>query len=587
VNIDIYTFAVVLGVIYTIQFVIFFVEFYYHKNYEGPGWWLFWSGSAILGFVFMLTRQISSVVHISILGQNVMLFLASVFIYIGIMRFLKKKERSGLLIVIFTVYIIPFCYYLFVDENLQIRTILIWLTQCFIALLGGYDLYRYKTKSLNIAAYICIVVFIVHALFSGSKVILLLTGSQIEIMTSQHLINYSSYVEILIITVFWTYALIMMINQRLTSEMEYAKNHFEVIFNTTPDAILISNLKEGTVTSVNEKFYDLTGYKPKEVLGKSTVELNFWCNPEERTNYVAMIRKQDYCFDYEANFHCKNQMEVTGLISGRIINLDEKPHLISIIRDITERKKREEEVLKQNNQLQTLNHEKDKFFSIIAHDLKSPFSSFLGLTEIMAEEIHNLPIGEVIQLASKMRDSARNLYGLLGNLLEWSLIKQGVTKFNPEEIALYPETNEGILTYLNTSQKKNIAVVSKVSLDEKVFADQNMLRSLIRNLLSNAIKFTHEGGTITISAETQKDHSCLISVQDTGIGMNKKMQNQLFKMNANISRSGTNGELSSGLGLLLCKEFITRHNGDIWVESAENEGCTFCIKLPPPLAINT
>ena len=230
--------------------------------------------------------------------------------------------------------------------------------------------------------------------------------------------------------------------------------------------------------------------------------------------------------------------------------------------------------------MQTINREKDKFFSIIAHDLKSPFSSFLGLTEIMAEEIPNLPLSEVIQLAAKMRDSARNLYGLLDNLLEWSLIKQGVTKFSPVQILLYPQIKECTITYLDPMQKKHIQLLIEVPTETKVYADENMLRSLLRNLISNAIKFTHEGGSITIAAENQPDLSCLISVTDTGIGISPVMQKLLFKIDASTSRKGTNGELSTGLGLLLCQEFATRHSGTIWVESKESEGSTFFIQLP-------
>jgi signal transduction histidine kinase len=261
--------------------------------------------------------------------------------------------------------------------------------------------------------------------------------------------------------------------------------------------------------------------------------------------------------------------------------LNEKLQLISIIRNISERKKREELTKIQNAQLQEINSEKDKFFSIIAHDLRSPFSAFLGLTEIMAEKLPNLPISEILLLAAQMRDSARNLFGLLENLLQWSLIKRGIAKFNPGHIALHPEMHECILTYLGALQHKQISIELNVPENESVYADQNMIRSLIRNILSNALKFTPEGGNITISSERLPDSGCVISVRDTGIGMSKEMQGQLFKIGADISRKGTSGELSTGLGLLLCKEFVSMHHGEIWVESTEGKGSTFYVKFPP------
>lgn len=580
-RIDIYTFAIVLGITHTIQLVIFLLEYFSHKDYKGPGWWVLWCGSSILGFVFIQTRQIESIEHLSIFGQNVMFILASFFVYIGVMRFLEKKERRILLYIIFSLFLIPFSYYTFIIDDIQNRTIIIWTTVFFIAAISTIDLYIHRPKSENWAVWIILLVFFGHAIFAISKVVMLLGGSRIPTMNAQVWLNISTYMELLLVTIFWTYALIMMINQRLASDMKRARDHFEIIFNTTPDAIMISDLETSRIVSVNARFQDLTGYLPSEVIGKTSLEINCWSDLNNRNYFLNEIRHKGYCIDYEAQFILKNQETRTGLMSSRVINLNEHDHLISIIRDISARKSREQEIVKQNEQLQLLNNEKDKFFSIISHDLKSPFNSFLGLTEIMAEEIHKLPIGEVISLAAKMRNSARNLYGLLENLLEWSLIRQGVTKYNPGQIDLLTEISDCMTTYLDASQKKRIKMDVLVEPNAIVWVDQNMFRSLIRNLLSNAIKFTEEGGTISISASNNPDtNNCQIAVQDSGIGMSNEMIRQLFKIDASTSRKGTNGELSCGLGLLLCKEYVSMHNGTIWVESTEGEGSTFFVTLP-------
>lgn len=580
-KIDIYTFAIVLGIIYSIQFIIFWLEYYYHKNYKGPGWWLLWSSSAVIGFLFLVARQFNSLEHISILMQNVMFIISSIFLYIGIMRFWDKREKLYLLIAIFSLFVIPFTFYTFFQDSIQVRTIILWMAVSSIAFISAYDLYRIKNEKPEFALTICMLVFLFHAVFSACKVILLLTGFQIDNLTSQHPINTSTYIELLIVSLFWTYALIMMINNRLTVEMERAKVHFEVIFHTSPDLILITSLEEGIINSVNDRFYELSGFSEIETIGKKTTEIKLWNENQDRSEYISRLTEQGYFLNYEAKFRRKDGSILTGLISSKIIRLGEKNQLLSILRDITDRKKKEEEILAQNNQLQILNAEKDKFFSIIAHDLKSPFSSFLGLTEIMADEIQNLPISEVIQLASKMRDSARNLSGLLNNLLEWSMIKRGLTSFLPQSMILYPEVHESVLPFLELAQKKQISVFQNVSAEEMVFADRNMLRSVIRNLISNAIKFTPNGGSLTIAAKTLHDNYSLISIHDTGIGMSKEIMDNLFKIDKTNSRKGTNGELSSGLGLLLCKEFVNRHNGTIWIESTEGVGSTFYIKLPP------
>lgn len=579
-NIDIYTFALVLGIITSIQFIIFLMEYNIHKTFKGPGWWVLWCASAVLGFIFMLTRQIPAIEKISILGQNTLLILSSSFLYIGIMRFLGGRERLKILIIIFITYVILLFYFLYFEDSIYVRTILIWLTSALIAFISAYDLHLFKTKAVKLSANICIMTFIAHGLFSASKVVILLSGGEILSFTSQSFLNITSYFNLLIVSIFWTFAMIMMIDQKLTAEKENAKNYFEGIFNTSPDAILITNLHDNQIMTVNDNFIELSGYMVDELLGKTTLELEFWTNLNERQVFVDQINKFGYCFDYETVFQLKDHQKIIGLLSSKVVKLEDKTFLINIVRDITSQKKGEQDILDKNLQLQILNKEKDKFFSIIAHDLRNPLSSFLGLTEIIAEDLSQLTKIETEQIAQKMKDSARNLYGLLENLLEWSMHNQGLSRFYPYQFALYPEIFESILNYSNTAQRKKITIVNSVSADEMVYSDQNMLRSLIRNLLSNALKFTPEGGTISIASKTTPDRYTLISIKDTGIGINENIKNSLFKIGSNTSRTGTSGELSSGLGLLLCKEFVSKHKGEIWVESKEGEGSTFFVKLP-------
>jgi len=528
----------------------------------------------------MLTRQVKVLEHFSILCQNILMLLALAFLYIGIMRFLGKKERVNSLIAIFIVFIIPFTYFIFFDDNIQFRTILLWSTMAALSFLSAYNLWLNKPTSLKLATNISVFVFLGHGAFSVVKVLLLLNGSVITDFNSPYLINTFSYFESLVASILWTYSMIMMINQQMTFEMERSKDHFEVIFNTSPDPILITNLSDGTITSVNERFHELSGFEPQEVLGKTTLDLNLWQSLAERDNFISVIRKKGHCSNLEAAFQLKDYSIISCLISSQVIHLNETLQIMSIIRDITLQKKKEDEIVEKNAQLLTINAEKDKLFSIIAHDLRNPFSTFLGLTEVMADELPQMTISETKEMVGKMRDSAKNIFGLLENLLEWALIKQGITGFIPEFIALYPEIQESTKYYLYSAQEKQISINLKVSEEQMVYADKNMLRSLIRNLLSNAIKFTQNGGSVTISAITLPDNSCLISFEDTGIGISEEIQNRLFKIGSNTSRLGTDGELSSGLGLLLCYEFVSRHNGKIWVESAEGKGSTFFVELP-------
>ncbi len=251
-----------------------------------------------------------------------------------------------------------------------------------------------------------------------------------------------------------------------------------------------------------------------------------------------------------------------------------------ISRDITDHKRAEDELRLKNEQLITANTEKDKFFSIIAHDIRSPFNAFLGFTRIMAEELPSMRLDDIQKMALLMRKSATNLYRLLENLLEWSSLQRGVTAFNPASMPLLAKTKESMVFALEAADKKEISVGYQIAGDLEVFADENMFASIIRNLSMNAVKFTLKGGEVTIAAKKLPGNTIEISIRDTGIGMSREMVGNLFHLDINTSRKGTEGEPSTGLGLVLCRDFIERNNGKIRAESEEGRGTTFYFTLP-------
>jgi signal transduction histidine kinase len=183
-------------------------------------------------------------------------------------------------------------------------------------------------------------------------------------------------------------------------------------------------------------------------------------------------------------------------------------------------------------------------------------------------------------MASLMRNSAINVYGLIENLLKWSRMQRGLIEFEPEKFNLEEKTKKILEPVLEAARKKNIETFWKMPASLHLFADSNMFSSIMRNLVNNAIKFTPKGGKIILSAQQVDATTVEISVTDNGIGMSKLMQEKLFEMNEHNNRLGTDGELSTGLGLLLCKEFIVKNGGKIWVESIENEGSTFYFTSP-------
>jgi signal transduction histidine kinase len=232
-----------------------------------------------------------------------------------------------------------------------------------------------------------------------------------------------------------------------------------------------------------------------------------------------------------------------------------------------------------NKIISNINKQKDKFFSIIAHDLRGPFNGFLGMTELLAEDIDDMDKEEIQYAAVNMRSSANNLNRLLENLLEWSRMEQGLIPFDPQQRLLLPVVAECVDTLQDTAAKKEIKIQTHIPEEINVFADQNILLSVIRNILSNAIKFTPKGGTVTIQGK-EDDKNTTIVIKDSGIGMNAKILENLFELDVKTNRTGTDDEPSTGLGLILCKEFVEKHGGRIWAESEENMGSAFYFSFP-------
>lgn len=217
---------------------------------------------------------------------------------------------------------------------------------------------------------------------------------------------------------------------------------------------------------------------------------------------------------------------------------------------------------------------KDKFFSIISHDLKSPFSILLGMSQGLLENEDILDDADKKEFIRSIYETSKKTYELLEDLLTWSRTQTGAISFVPERFSLSPVVSDVLQLLETNADVKGIKLINNVDPGMVIRGDIKMINTIIRNLVSNSVKYTPTGGSVTVDAGI-KDGMAEISVADTGIGMDEKVLNSLFKIEATSSRPGTNKEEGTGLGLLLCKEFVGRHNGKIWVESEVGKGSRF------------
>ena len=337
----------------------------------------------------------------------------------------------------------------------------------------------------------------------------------------------------------------------------------------------------------NEVFFSkqwkvMLGYDESEI-GNSLDEWEKRVHPDDKEKCLQDLEKhfseKSEFYQNEHRMLCKDGSYKWILDRGKVIDWDNEGKPLRVIgthSDISNRKNIEKEVIRQNEELAELNVSKDKFFSIIAHDLRGPFSGFLGLTQMMDND--DMPLEQMKQLSKLMHSSAENLFKLLENLLTWASMQKGTIEFNPKKYFLSEILNESIDVLYDFAKQKDIKILNQTSRNLEVTVDSIMLSTIIRNLISNAVKFSNRGGKVIVGAE-EKNNQVVIYVQDNGIGMDEKMRNDVFKIDQKTTRKGTEKELSTGLGLLLCKEFVEKHQGKIWVESQVDKGSTFYFTL--------
>lgn len=369
--------------------------------------------------------------------------------------------------------------------------------------------------------------------------------------------------------------------QKLEEEkriLEIAKN-YEKVMKYANVAMILSD-SDLIIRDVNERALSLYGFTKSEIIGMrindfvvSDAEQIPDGNKEEEEKLKEGII-------YESLQKRKDNSTFYADINLSIVEINGRNYYHRIISDITQRKLAAEKLRQSKENLQESNLEKDKFFSIIAHDLREPLGSFMNVTKMMDESKSSMSEEEIDEFVKLMKESSANLYGLLENLLEWSTMKRGLIAVEPKLINLKECLSKNLEILKESAVRKNLNFSCSIPEELEVFADERMLNGIIRNLGTNAVKFTPKEGNIIVKAEQTENSKVLISISDSGIGIPEKMIDNLFNSSVNTKRTGTEGEPSSGLGLILCKEFTEKLGGELIIDSEVDKGSTFKIILP-------
>jgi PAS domain S-box-containing protein len=340
---------------------------------------------------------------------------------------------------------------------------------------------------------------------------------------------------------------------------------------------------DGHFTKVNSSFCDILGYNETELVGMNFRNITHPGDIEKSIDLTKELLKNESLegVSIEKRYLHKSRQIVWALTTISLIRdqNNKVQFFIAQVQDITKRKKFEEQLIKYTEELKLLNAAKDKFFSIISHDLRSPFNSLLGLTEYISQSYDEMTPQDIKSSISSIYNSSKQVYGLILNLLEWSMIQSGRVTVDKSVINLKELGNEIKNLYEETAKQKQLKLSININEEIFVYADKYMIDTIIRNFVSNSIKFTNPGGNIIVKGIINGDNA-EVSVTDTGIGINTENQKNLFRIDEQFRRDGTANEKGTGLGLILCKEFIEKNNGVLWVESEEGKGSRFSFTVP-------
>jgi PAS domain S-box-containing protein len=354
--------------------------------------------------------------------------------------------------------------------------------------------------------------------------------------------------------------------------------NYKAAINETVDVIIITDGTTRKIVDVNKSCCHLLGYDKSDLIGNHLSVLF-----DNESTQTELKVPGDICMYGSVlpnrNLRSKHGELIPVDMTINTLEGEWRSYVMTSFRDTRERLCYENKILSINKELQESNASKDKLFSIIAHDLKNPLMALMGLSEIISEDSGEISPEESIELANTINKLSKDTYDLLDNLLNWANIQTKKISVDKKLINFYIIASKILDTLKPSADLKKINLVNNANKDFSIYADENMIKTILRNLISNSIKFSKADSNITIST-MYNDNTKSITVEDEGVGMEESYISNLFKTNVQTSRYGTNNEKGTGLGLLLCYEFVKLHNGDIDIKSQLGKGSKFIIRLP-------
>jgi len=593
VTVDVRTLVALLAISHVLQVVVLSLQYVVFRSYRGIGGWVLSSASVAAGSVFMLLRDVPGLRVAAILTQNGLLVVGVTALWIGLLRFHGHREDRRLVGAVLGSCFLALAFYVLVVDDLEARSAVLAAALAAVAFLTARDVLRVRAGATRGTATFLAGVLLLHGLLFAVRAGMILAGTRVGDVYGGGAFNVAPWFDAFVVSHLLTFGLVIMVNQRAHAEIREARDRFELLFETIPDAVLITRLADGLCRSASTGFTELTGYLREEVLGTTMADLRLYAEPEARRRFVEELRASGGVRNVELAGRRKDGSTFVASVAARVLDLGGEPHLLSVTRDVTERKVAEEalarsaaeirglnsalesRVAERTAELAERNRELEALVQSLAHDLRAPLRAIDGFSGILEEEHGGRLDGEGRRLVTRVRSVAQRMDRLIQDLLAYA--RSGTAPMRIEEVdpaALARRAfEEAVPAAARSAWSLRVGEVPRVR------GDAALLRLAMGHLVTNAVKFTGAGTEKVVEVRgSRREGAVAIEVADSGIGFDAAHGAKLFGLFQRLHADG--GYEGTGIGLAIVKRIAERHGGCVAAEGVVGRGARFTITIP-------
>lgn len=546
-RLDIPTITVIASIAFVVQTFAVFVQYFVNKTYTGLGWWLLGAISQALGFLFMPMVNIPSLLLFALLANPLVIF-GQTLLNFGITKFLNKKKTPWLSTSIYICFIIVYFYFVFLDNSMFGRAVAVSASTALIAINSSYVLYREKRTPFSCSAFFTASAFLFYGLFQifTTVAIFFLPPIMSYDDLNQSSIRTIDFIVPIVTSILWTFGFIIMVNQRLNSENLEEKEKWKSIFNLSNDAKVIVRMSDAMVIDINVGFSVMTGYTRQDLIGKSLLSTDLWESDQDREDTIAQLNDTGVVKDKESVFRRKDGSQFVGVISSSLVFIDDEPHSVSVIHDISESKAAERAI-------RSLLAEKELILKEVHHRIKNNVSTIYSLLSLQAETLTD---AASISALGDARNRIQSMMALYAKLYKSS-------HFDELPINEYlPSLIDDIVE--NSAKTGEVTIEKDIDSFVLPVALLQPIGMIVNELLTNIMKYAFIGrddGVITVTARLKEDR-VTITVADNGNGMPESV----------------GFENSTGFGLVLVNGLALQLNGTVRIE--RERGTKIILEVP-------